>query len=837
MSALEDRNRTTHDSEAGRDRIVEAISFAAQRFLAAEWRDAMPDVLQRLGEAIDVSRSYLFYNTPLADGTPAASMPFEWTAPGIPGTMDDPEFQDGPWVESGYGRWMKLLSLGRPVAGPTREMEPEERPQLERVGTKSVCAVPVFVDGSWWGHLGFDDCVRERVWSPAEIDALRAAAGILGAAIENERRDDRLRRAEARYRLLVERSPSVIYQARAEPGGETQMIYVGPQIEHFTGHPAERWLDETFWDRQIHPDDLEAVLAEDERTTETGELYSIDYRIRRSDGRWMWVHDEAALVSDAGTEPFWQGFILDISRRKRAEAEREAAQEQYQALVETIPAITYIDLDPTGRSGHFVSPQIEEILGYTQQEWLSADEFWHSHLHPDDRDELVAAWEKALAANEPFDAEYRMLRADGSIAWISERTVVLPATEQHPHQVQGVMFDVTRAKEAEEGLLRAEARYRKLIEGMPVATYVENMDKDPEGFYMSPQIEKITGWPPSSFHDRTFWSSRLHPDDRERVMAVDVQADSTRTPFSAEYRFLRPDGTSVWLLDEATMQPDPRGGESWHGVIIDITARKVAEERVEQALEVEREAAQELRELDDAKNTFLEAVAHDLRTPLSAILGLAVTLENPDINLEEGETHQLAARIAVNARKLDGLVRDMLDLDRLTKGIVEPKLEPTALHKLIREVVDHSDITSQRQVVVDSHPVQLAVDPARVERIVDNLLTNAVRHTPPEAHVWVRLRAHRQGAIIMVEDDGPGVPDELRNKIFEAFQRGPNAPEYSPGVGIGLSLVQRFAAMHGGRAWVQHREGGGASFRVFLPSPAHRGKDPEKLELEVRLAD
>ncbi|MGZ4114395.1 MAG: sensor histidine kinase, partial [Actinomycetota bacterium] len=97
----------------------------------------------------------------------------------------------------------------------------------------------------------------------------------------------------------------------------------------------------------------------------------------------------------------------------------------------------------------------------------------------------------------------------------------------------------------------------------------------------------------------------------------------------------------------------------------------------------------------------------------------------------------------------------------------------------------------------------------------ENLLTNAARHTPPTAHVWVRARREAEGVTIVVEDDGPGVPDEVKTEIFEAFHRGRAARDL-PGSGIGLSLVSRFAELHGGRAWVEDRPGGGASFRVYL---------------------
>jgi signal transduction histidine kinase len=108
-------------------------------------------------------------------------------------------------------------------------------------------------------------------------------------------------------------------------------------------------------------------------------------------------------------------------------------------------------------------------------------------------------------------------------------------------------------------------------------------------------------------------------------------------------------------------------------------------------------------------------------------------------------------------------------------------------------------------------------DAAKVERIVENLLANTARHTPGSSTIWVSVQPTPEGALLLVEDDGSGVPEDLRDTIFEPFQQGPDAPRHSPGVGVGLTLVRRFAELHGGRAWVQDREGGGASFRVLLP--------------------
>jgi signal transduction histidine kinase len=213
-------------------------------------------------------------------------------------------------------------------------------------------------------------------------------------------------------------------------------------------------------------------------------------------------------------------------------------------------------------------------------------------------------------------------------------------------------------------------------------------------------------------------------------------------------------------------------------------------------------------------------VSHDLRTPLAAILGLAITLERPDVDIGGDESRELAHRIADNARRLDRLVTNLLDLDRLSRGIVEPKREPTDVGELVRSIVERSELLPPSRLRLELEPVIAEVDGAKVERIVENLLANTARHTPTHATVWVSVHRVDDGVRIAVEDDGPGVAPAIRESIFEPFEQGPDAPRHAPGVGVGLTLVRRFAELHGGRAWVEERDGGGASFRVVLPCEA-----------------
>jgi signal transduction histidine kinase len=245
-----------------------------------------------------------------------------------------------------------------------------------------------------------------------------------------------------------------------------------------------------------------------------------------------------------------------------------------------------------------------------------------------------------------------------------------------------------------------------------------------------------------------------------------------------------------------------------------------SERRTADALERERASADQLRALDEMKNTFLQAVSHELRTPLTVILGNALTLEQMDGQLRPEERVDLAGRTAANARKLEKLLSDLLDLDRLQRGIVLTNRQPTDIAAMARTVAEGSTSFAGRAVQLDVHPVVADVDPAKVERIMENLLSNAMKYTPDHTPVRLSVAERDGGVLIAVDDRGPGIPDELKTTIFQPFQRGDQVHSNAPGTGIGLALVIRFSELHGGRAWVEDRAGGGSSFRVFLPGSA-----------------
>jgi signal transduction histidine kinase len=368
-------------------------------------------------------------------------------------------------------------------------------------------------------------------------------------------------------------------------------------------------------------------------------------------------------------------------------------------------------------------------------------------------------------------------------------------------------------------------RFHELVAGLDAAFWEASLPGLVFTFVGGAVHDLLGGDTASWPDDARAWGSHIDERDHDEAMAGLRRAIESGVGEALEYRVLGDDESPRWIRDLIHVIRG-RGGAPTilRGLMVDITERKSAERalraserKYSDAFKREREAAQRLRMLDEMKNTFLEAVSHDLRTPLTSILGSALTLERTKLDLPAGDALDMVGRIAANARKLERLLSDLLDLDRLQRGIVSPNRRATDLEDFVLRVVSEMD-TKGRRIELDIQAGSVQIDQAKTERIVENLLSNSLRHTPKDAKIWVRALLQDDGVLFIVEDDGPGVPAELQEAIFEPFRQAPGSSSvHAPGVGIGLSLVRRFAELHGGNAWAEEREGGGASFHVFLP--------------------
>jgi len=226
--------------------------------------------------------------------------------------------------------------------------------------------------------------------------------------------------------------------------------------------------------------------------------------------------------------------------------------------------------------------------------------------------------------------------------------------------------------------------------------------------------------------------------------------------------------------------------------------------------------AETLRRSDAMKTAILRAVSHDLRTPLMAILTSASALVRPDFALSEEERHELLETVLEEARRLDHLVANLLDLSRLQAGAAQPRTELVSIDDLVVEALDGlGDDAARVEVSLPDDPPTVRVDGQQVQRALANLLENALKYSSSADPVRMRVASTSSEVMLRVIDRGPGVAAGDFERIFAPFQRG-SAP-WGRGAGLGLAIAQGFAEANGGRVWVESHEGQGATFVLALP--------------------
>jgi signal transduction histidine kinase len=295
-------------------------------------------------------------------------------------------------------------------------------------------------------------------------------------------------------------------------------------------------------------------------------------------------------------------------------------------------------------------------------------------------------------------------------------------------------------------------------------------------------------------------------------------------------------GLAAVAAQLADVEPESVLVPSWNAIVWFATLvffvwllsmLKEAVSRQHLRLAREAELADGLREQNEVKDTLLHAVSHDLKGPLAGILGAVQTIRRAgQLHLTETEMNDLYEVIDQSARKGNRLVDDLLDLDRIERGQLQPERESTDVGELARRLAREAPGLAGHPIRVEADDGLVEVDAVKAERIVDNLLGNAGKHTPLGTPIRVEVHTRANGVVLVVEDEGPGVPDDMKDAVFEPFRQGEDA---RGGVGIGLSLVRRFAELHGGTAHVEDRPGGGARFVVTLPGAVHTSQDADAL--------
>lgn len=263
------------------------------------------------------------------------------------------------------------------------------------------------------------------------------------------------RPSEDSFRDLIEWLPAVVYEAGIGIDGE--WFYVSPYVERLLGYtPREMMSQPTLFYARLHPDDRDEVVELERTELEMARRQDVtmvsEYRMLHRDGHIVWVRDEARIVRPPDRDPYWRGVLVDITEAREAESALAESHERYRNLVHNLPVCAY-EADPRRQARRrFLSPQVEQLLGYTLEEWEADPDLWVKTVHDDDRSRVLRDEERhvVMAVGTPWVSEYRLVSRTGNVVWVRDRAVVAMGPESH-RMIGGILTDVTSERGEHEG--------------------------------------------------------------------------------------------------------------------------------------------------------------------------------------------------------------------------------------------------------------------------------------------------------------------------------------------------------------------------------------------------
>lgn len=668
---------------------------------------------------------------------------------------------------------------------------------------------------------------------------------------ERKQADNALHESETRFRSVADSAPVLIWMS----GIDTLCSFFNQTWLDFTGRALEQELGNG-WTESIHPDDFQYCLDTYRSAFHQRQEFSMEYRLRRADGAYRWLLDTGVpRFAPDGSFAGYIGSCIDITERRQVEEALRASEQRYRDLANAMPLIIW-----TAGSDGAVNYYNQSWFEYTGTTITRTGGWgWPAVVHPDDRQRSLDRWNHSVQSGEPYEIEYRFRRADGRYRWHLGRA--LPIRDEYDRIVAwiGTATDIDDKKRAEDALHFLAGAGTLLASSLDYETTLASV--------IHLVVPRIADWCTIDI---------LEEDGTLRLLAL-AHVDPEKVQWAQELRQqhpINPDASvgapNVVRTGQSELYPVitdellisvARDTEELNllravgyrsamvvplmvrgqvlGVITFVAAesqRYYGPDDLELAEQLARRAAVSIdnarlyREAQDslrARQVFLSIASHELKTPLTALMGYASLLQRRTAqNGVLTERDRRALRVIVNqATRLNRLISALLDLSRIETGQLSIERQVFDLYAMARHGVEEVQPALERHTVSINHlhePLFVEGDELRMEQVLQNLLQNAIKYSPEGGAITVLVQREDDWACLSVTDQGIGIPTEALPKLFHRFYRAPNVEaEHVSGIGIGLFIVKEIVSLHGGEVAATSTEGKGSTFTIRLPLSKH----------------
>ncbi len=647
-----------------------------------------------------------------------------------------------------------------------------------------------------------------------------------GSAPPGGTADERPDISDASIKAVLESFAGAFYAVDSE----WRFVYLNPKAEELLQRSRAELIGKNVWAE--FPEAVDSPLyAELQRASRTKQPVRAEAYFS-SLAAWFEAH---AYPSDAGLSV----YLHDVTEHRQVVEALRASEGRFRAVWEaSADAMALSDPDGTVIA---VNQAYVELYGYPEDEVVGHN---FAVIFPEEaRESANVLYQEAFNSPEvPPSFEAVIQRKDGTRRVVDSRIDFVEEDGQRVAMLSCIR-DITERIQHEETLRESEERFRQTFDGAPIGLALVGLNFKP--FRVNAALCKFLGYSEEELAQLTA-TELTYPGDVEADLELATQLLGGEIPsYRIEKRYITKSGDIVWAQLSVALIRDAAGSVLYAlSMLEDITQRKRAEEERLQLL-AQEQAARELAERAvRAQEELLSLVSHDLNNPIAVIKGMTQLLQRRIARGNAPDATQLAAtmtKLAEAVDKMEAFIHDLSTPQHIQPGrLLRITPEPLDLVALTRRVADtHQQRTEDHQIVVETGLPEVVGrwDPARLEQVLDNLLTNAVKYSPKGGPVKIGIgyeetrpgeapidesEAQNLGAcaVVTVHDNGLGIPAGDLPHIFEWYRRGANVRNKINGTGVGLAGARQIVEQHGGRILVDSQEGAGSTFTVVLPLDA-----------------
>ncbi|MFH7029641.1 MAG: PAS domain S-box protein [Heteroscytonema crispum UTEX LB 1556] len=653
---------------------------------------------------------------------------------------------------------------------------------------------------------------------------------------ERKQADEALRRSEAKFQRLAANVPGVIYQYILHADGSDAFTYISPKCQEIYEYSAEELLQDfsIVW-RMIHPDDVEYVSNANAISSQRLETFDVEFRLIPPSGNLKWIHTISQPERQSNGDTIFDGLVMDITERKQAEEALRQSLAILNAVNAATPTLIYVK-DTQGRAV-MANPATINLIGKPEAEVIGYRDV-DFHINQDTALAIVENDRLVMDTGQVQVFEETLEFPKGTRTFISTKS---PYRNEQGNIIGliGVSTDITERKRAEEIIKQSEALFRGVFESDLIGILFWNIQGQITD--ANDTFVRMTGYTreemqAGQIYDREITPPEYHELDAEKFEIL--QTSGSYSPVEKEY--ICKDGSRIPILLGCAFLP----GFTDRGVafVLDISEQKRLQQEWERLLVEAQAAREEAVVANRTKDEFLAVVSHELRSPLNSILGWAKLLQTR--TFDQATTKRALETIERNAKAQSQLIEDLLDISRMIKGNLRLQLAPVNLANVIQtsiDIVSPAALAKQIQIEFFSHTTasEVSGDFNRLQQIVINLLTNAIKFTPNGGRVEIQLSNQENGkesnAQIQVTDTGKGISPDFLPYVFERFrQASSTSTRAKDGLGLGLAIVRNLVELHGGIVTAASPgEGLGATFTVRLPLLGDRATYAPEVSIDI----